>query len=77
LNDEARDPTTRLARWSGGERAALDEAVGVLYGQIHAIAAREVRGERSLTIEPTVLVNEVYLRLVQLLVVRCGGPCER
>jgi RNA polymerase sigma factor (TIGR02999 family) len=63
---DASDATSLLARWSQGERAALDEVVQLLYQQMHQIAARELRGERSLTIQPTVLVNEVYLRLVHL-----------
>ena len=63
---EAGDATSLLARWSQGERAALDEVVQLLYEQMHQIAARELRGERQLTIQPTVLVNEVYLRLVNL-----------
>jgi RNA polymerase sigma factor (TIGR02999 family) len=33
---------------------------------MHRIAARELRGERHSALQPTVLVNEVYLRLVQL-----------
>lgn len=60
------DATTLLSRWASGERAALDEVVQLLYAQMHGIAARELRGERQLTLEPTVLVNEVYLRLLQL-----------
>jgi RNA polymerase sigma factor (TIGR02999 family) len=60
------DATTLLARWSHGDRAALDEVVQLLYQQMHQIAAREIRGEHNLTIQPTVLVSEVYLRLVQL-----------
>jgi RNA polymerase sigma factor (TIGR02999 family) len=63
---DAGDATSLLARWSQGERAALDEVVQLLYQQMHQIAARELRGERSLTIQPTVLVNEVYLRLLHL-----------
>lgn len=66
MNDSLGQATTLLSRWSRGDRAALDEVVQLLYSQMHVIAAREVRGERNLEIEPTVLVNEVYLRLVQL-----------
>jgi RNA polymerase sigma factor (TIGR02999 family) len=55
-----------FARWSGGEREALDELLAHLYHDIHAIAARELRSERQLTIRPTALVHEVYLRMVAL-----------
>lgn len=66
MSDSAGHATKLLSRWSQGDRAALDEVVQLLYAQMHTIASREVRGERSSAIEPTVLVNEVYLRLVQL-----------
>jgi RNA polymerase sigma factor (TIGR02999 family) len=55
-----------FARWSNGEHKALDELLAHLYRDIHAIAVRELRSERYLTIRPTALVNEVYLRLVAL-----------
>jgi RNA polymerase sigma factor (TIGR02999 family) len=55
-----------LARWSGGDRTALDEIVGHLYRDIHAIAVRELKREKFLTIRPTALVHEAYLRLLKL-----------
>lgn len=55
-----------LARWSTGDRKALDEIVEHLYRDIHAIAVRELRREKFLTIRPTALVHEAYLRLVKL-----------
>lgn len=60
------DATTLLARWSSGDKAALDEVVAILYEEMHRIAARQVRGERAITVQPTSLVNEVYLRLIGL-----------
>ena len=53
-------------RWSGGDRHALDELLAHLYRDIHAIAVRQLRSERQLTIRPTALVNEVYLRMIGL-----------
>jgi hypothetical protein len=55
-----------LDRWSGGDRAALDALLAQLYGEVHAIAVKQLRGERHLTLQPTALVNEVYLRLAGL-----------
>lgn len=55
-----------LERWSRGDPKALDQLVTQLYGDIHSIAVRELRGERHLTIRPTALVNEAYLRLAAL-----------
>jgi len=48
------------------ETGALDDLLTHLYRDIHLIAVRELRGERHLTIRPTALVNEVYLRLTEL-----------
>jgi RNA polymerase sigma factor (TIGR02999 family) len=55
-----------FARWTGGDQQAIGELVTRLYGDIHAIAVRELRSERRLTIRPTALVHEVYLRMANL-----------
>jgi RNA polymerase sigma factor (TIGR02999 family) len=55
-----------LERWSKGDRQALDQLLTHLYRDIHAIAVRELRNERQLTIRPTALVNEAYMRLAGL-----------
>jgi RNA polymerase sigma-70 factor, ECF subfamily len=55
-----------LERWSKGEKAAYDQLLTHLYGDIHAIAVRHLHRERYLTIRPTALVHEVYLRLSTL-----------
>jgi RNA polymerase sigma-70 factor, ECF subfamily len=55
-----------LERWSKGEKAAYDQLLTHLYGNIHAIAVRHLHRERYLTIRPTALVHEVYLRLSTL-----------
>jgi len=55
-----------FARWASGDRGAVDDLVTHLYQDIHSIAVRELRSERRLTIRPTALVHEVYLRLIGL-----------
>ncbi len=55
-----------LERWSKGEKEARDQLLTRLYGDIHAIAVRYLHRERHLTIRPTALVHEVYLRLSSL-----------
>ncbi len=52
-----------LERWAGGDSDALKAILPALYGEIHAIAVRQLRHERHLTLQPTALVHEVYLRL--------------
>jgi RNA polymerase sigma factor (TIGR02999 family) len=56
--------TGLLRRISAGEPQAEAELVPLVYAQLHALAARYLRGERpSHTLSPTALVNEAYLRI--------------
>lgn len=56
--------TDLLQRWSGGERAALDTLMPLVYDELRRLAERHLRGERSLqTLARTGLVHEAYLRL--------------
>ncbi len=55
-----------IAQWSGGDRKALDQLLAHLYRDVHAIAVRQLRSEHRLTIRPTALVHEVYLRMAGL-----------
>ena len=53
-----------LERWSGGDRAALDELAPLVYGELHAIAARYRRAESQRpTLQTTELLHEAFLRL--------------
>ncbi len=57
---------TRLLKdWSGGDPAALDQLIPIVYDELRAVAARYLRRERQdHTLQPTALVNEAYLRLI-------------
>jgi RNA polymerase sigma factor (TIGR02999 family) len=60
------DVTQLLARWAGGDRAALDALMPVVYAELRKIADAYLRRERSgHTLQPTALVNEAWLRLVR------------
>ncbi len=49
----------------GGDRQAGDQAVELVYGELHRIAARELRGERpDGLLQTTALIHEAYLRLI-------------
>jgi RNA polymerase sigma factor (TIGR02999 family) len=53
-----------LERLRTGDHSALNELVSLLYDELHRIAARHLRGERSgHTLQTTALVHEAYLRL--------------
>ncbi len=60
------DSVTRLlADVRLGRREAVDRLLPVVHDELHRIAARYMRGERAdHTLQPTALVNEAYLRLV-------------
>jgi len=59
--------TTLLQRWSGGDQLALEELTPIVYEELRRLARRYMRGERAhLTLQTTALVNEAYLRLVDL-----------
>jgi len=57
---------TRLLRlWAEGDSAARDELIPLVYGELRKIAARYLRVERpDHSLQPTALVHEAYLRLV-------------
>ena len=57
--------TALLDEWSRGNHGALGELLPLVYAELRRIAARQLRRERaSHTLQPTALVHEVYLRLV-------------
>jgi RNA polymerase sigma factor (TIGR02999 family) len=58
--------TRLLLAWSSGDRAALENLIPLVYGELRRIAARYLRHERpGHTLQPTVLVHEEYLKLVE------------
>jgi RNA polymerase sigma factor (TIGR02999 family) len=60
------DITGLLDDWSRGDRRALDTLLPVVYAELRRIAARQLRRERDgHTLQPTALVHEAYLRLVE------------
>jgi len=64
----SRDPsdiTLLLTAWRGGDAAAFDRLVAALYDELRRIARRCMAGERAgHSLQPTALVNEAYLRLI-------------
>jgi RNA polymerase sigma factor (TIGR02999 family) len=57
--------TDLLSRWSGGDAAAGDALVPIVYDELRRIARKCLAGQRSgHTLQPTALVHEAYLRLV-------------
>lgn len=66
MASESASPATDLANGAGaGNRAAADELMHLAYDELHRLAKHYLRGEwASNTLQPTALVNEAYLRLI-------------
>lgn len=59
------DVTTLLHAWSAGDGTAGDRLVSLVYGDLHRRAAAYLRRERrDHVLQPTALVHEAYLRLI-------------
>ena len=59
------DVTGLLVQWSRGDQQALERLMPLIYAECRRIAARQLRQERrDHTLDPTALVHELYLRLV-------------
>ena len=61
------DVTMLLRAWSAGDQGVLDQLAPILHSELKRIAARYmVRERKEHTLQPTALVNEAYLRLVDV-----------
>ena len=59
------DVTQLLRNWQGGDQAARDQLLGIVYDELRRQAARYLRRERpDHTLQPTALVHEAYLQLI-------------
>jgi RNA polymerase sigma factor (TIGR02999 family) len=60
-----KDLTRLLDDWSKGDPQALDQLMPIVYDELRSLAGRYLRRERSdHTLQPTALVNEAYMRLI-------------
>lgn len=64
-SSESGEITHLLGQWAAGDRGALDALMPAVYLELRAIANAYLRRERTgHTLQPTALVNEAWLRLV-------------
>ncbi len=57
--------TRLLGAWRSGDSAAREQLISLVYHELHGLAQGYMRGEREdHTLQPTSLVHEAYLRLV-------------
>ena len=60
-----KDISRLLRQWSEGNRAASEELLPLVYDELHRQAERFLRRERAgHTLQPTALIHEAYLRLI-------------
>ena len=65
MSQSAGEITQLLEQWNEGSEEALQSLIPLLYTELHDRARSRLRRERAgHTLQPTALVNEVYLRLV-------------
>lgn len=59
------DVTELLAAWGDGDEAALEKLTPLIHAELYRIARRQMGRERQgHTLQPTALVNEAYVRLI-------------
>jgi len=59
--------TRLLLAWNGGDEGALDKLVPLVYSELRRLARRQMQRERpDHSLQTTALINEAYLRLVDL-----------
>jgi RNA polymerase sigma factor (TIGR02999 family) len=57
--------TQLLVKWGEGDQKALDKLMPLVYSELRRLASNYLRRERqNHTLQPTALVNEAYLKLI-------------
>src|SRR5882672_9362061 len=57
--------TLWLRQWRGGDKAALNQLMPAVYQELKRVAAKHFQSERpDHTLQPTALLHETYLRMV-------------
>jgi RNA polymerase sigma factor (TIGR02999 family) len=64
---EPQEVTRLLLAWNDGDESALEKLVPLVYQELRRLAGRQMRRERpDHSLQATALINEAYLRLVDL-----------
>ena len=63
-NEESQELTQLLSDWSGGDKAALDDLVRETLPYLRSIARSRLNHQASPSLSETVLVNDLYVKLV-------------
>jgi RNA polymerase sigma factor (TIGR02999 family) len=75
MGDPPANAVTRLLlAWSGGDAGARDALLPLVYHELRRVARQHLRHERpGHTLQPTALVHEAYMKLVDLRRLRWQG----
>jgi RNA polymerase sigma factor (TIGR02999 family) len=69
--ERAPNPTELLLAWGRGEASAFDDLMPLVHEELKRLARRHMAGERAgHTLQATALVNEAYLRLIEVKKIR-------
>lgn len=67
VTEPSSEITELLQAWNAGDASALERLLPRVYAELRRVARNHLRREgRGLTLQPTALVNEAYLRLVRV-----------
>lgn len=67
MKTESQTITLLLREWRDGDEQAMDRLVPLVYDELHRVAGRELRRDRpGHTLQPTELVHDAYVRMVDL-----------
>ncbi len=58
--------TQTLQTWSSRSTEERGEVIAQLYSDLRAVAAKRLSGEHLVELQPTLLVNEAYFRLIKI-----------
>ncbi len=65
MGQATRRPTDLLVKWGQGDDLAMEELFPLIESELHRLAVTYLRREESgHTLQPTALVNEAFLRLI-------------
>src|SRR5262244_574946 len=64
--DRPSQVTRLLIDWQEGKKGALDQLMPIVYQELRKLAAGYLRNEqKAQTLQPTVLLHEAYVRMVE------------
>jgi RNA polymerase sigma-70 factor (ECF subfamily) len=71
VSPQTDDISQLLLAWSGGDRAAMDRLMPLVYGELRLLALQHMRRESARhSLQTTALIHEAYLRLIDASQVR-------